>query len=67
MTFDPTAFEQCWYQGTSVGNGETRKFTCTEALEGRYVAVHFPVTKIEYLQLCEVEVHSDMGMVVYFF
>ena len=65
MTFDPTTFEECWYQGPAVGNGETREFTCTEVLVGRYVAVHFPATKIEYLQLCEVEVHSDIGTVVH--
>ena len=67
VTFDPTAFEECWYQGTALGNGETRKFTCAEVLVGRYVAIHFPATKCEYLQLCEVEVHSDIGMVIYFF
>ena len=64
VTFDSTTFAECWYQGTPVGNGETRKFSCTEVVVGRYVAVYFPTSKSQYLQLCEVEVHSDIGIVL---
>ena len=57
--FDPTSYNVCWYQNSSVSEGETWVFTCTEAIEGRYVTIYFPTTKTQVLTLCEVQVTNS--------
>ena len=59
--FDPFTYEECWYQSDQLANGETREFTCHQALLGRYVAVHHSLNVSLALTLCEVQVYSDLG------
>ena len=60
-TFDPTTYAVCWYQSDPIGRGETRQFICNQPIVGRYVTIHFPSNKSEFLTMCEVQVFSDTG------
>ena len=57
-SFDPTTYTQCAYQSAAVGTAETKLFTCSQPIEGRYVTVHFPTTRTEVLTLYEVAVYG---------
>ncbi len=61
-SFDPTTYSLCFYLEHTLCPGETRMLTCDTPLVGRYVAIHFPATKHQYLALCEVEVYEHVGM-----
>ena len=58
LSFDPNTYTQCVYQSTALMDGETRMFTCDSPIEGRFVTVHFPMTRTEVLTLCEVAVYE---------
>ena len=60
-TFNPATYTQCWYQSDAIEQGETRQFTCSEDIVGRYVTINFPTTKSGALTLCEVQVYTDVG------
>ncbi|XP_065052727.1 fucolectin-1-like [Rhopilema esculentum] len=47
----------CVKVGT-LARGELRKFDCPQVLMGRYVSVY--LNRLEYLQVCEVEVYEDV-------
>ena len=64
-TFDPTTYTQCAYQSAALGAGETKEFECERSILGRYVTVHFPVTRTEVLTLCEVAVY-ERKYILYF-
>ena len=60
--FDPTPYNVCWYQNTSVSAGKTWVFTCTEEIKeitGRFVTIYFPTTKTQSSSLCEVQVTNS--------
>ena len=57
--FEPTSYNVCWYQNTSVPAGKTWVFTCTEEITGRFVTIYFPTTKTQTLSLCEVQVTNS--------
>ena len=60
LSFDPATLTLCQYQEDAICPGETRDFNCLDGpIEGRYVTVHFPEDKTEYLTLCEVEVFEN--------
>ena len=58
-SFDPTTYTQCAYQSAALTGGETKTFTCSQPIVGRYVTVHFPTTKTAALTVCEVEVYGQ--------
>ena len=58
-SFEPTSYNVCWYQNTSVPAGKTWVFTCTEEITGRFVTIYFPTTKTQTLNLCEVQVTNS--------
>ena len=57
--FDPTSYNVCWYQKSSVPAGKSWGFTCTEEITGRFVPIYFPTTKTQTLNLCEVQVTNS--------
>ena len=60
-SFDPTSFTVCQYQAFQLCLGETRVFRCVGGIQGRYVAVHFPMSRSMWLSLCEVMVFEHVG------
>ena len=52
---------ECWHQIDALAPGETKQFTCSDVLAGRYVVIHFPTNKQGSLTLCEVEVYTEGG------
>ena len=59
--FDPLIYPECWYQADPIGRGETRQFICNQPIIGRYVIIHFPTSKSEFLTICEVQVFTGEG------
>ena len=59
--FDPETYAECWYQDSAPDASETRQFSCSAPVTGRYLTVHFPKNKTEYLTVCEVQVFSESG------
>lgn len=57
--FDPTTYSTCWYQELPVAVAETRIFTCTAEILGRFVTIYFPVDRSVPLTLCEVQVTTS--------
>ena len=60
-SFDPTTYTLCHYQLSALETGKTRIFQCNQPTEGRFVTIHFPTTKTEYLTLYEVAVYKYKG------
>lgn len=60
-SFDPTTYTLCHHQSETLAAGETKVFTCDQPIRGRYVTIHFPITKDEVLTLCEVVVYEYVG------
>ena len=65
-TFDSTDYAECWNQandasGAGLGAGDTKTFNCFETRLGRYVAINFQNPGGGVLQLCEVQIFSDIG------
>ena len=57
--FDATTYTICAYQPGVIGASKTRIFQCEQPIKGRFVTVHFPMTRTEILTLCEVAVYED--------
>ena len=57
--FDPKNYTLCAYQSAAVKTSKTRIFQCDQPIQGRFVTVHFPMTRTEVLTLCEVAVYED--------
>ena len=59
-SFDPESYSLCYHHNhESLGNGTTTEFSCNTPIMGKYVTIHLPKNKTEFLELCEVEVYSD--------
>ncbi len=52
-------FRKCTHVMAPMGDAETKAFSCTEVLSGRFVAVY--MRKNARLTLCEVEVYGPTG------
>ena len=57
--FNPATFTICQYQDTALGSSETKIFSCSQPIRGRYVAIYFLSTKSGILSLCEVTVYGE--------
>ena len=64
-TFDTSTYTECWYQARTPVDAQT--FFCTSVVLGRYVAIHFPESKVGQLRLCEVAVYKHSGYVIFSF
>ncbi len=58
-SFDPRSFSTCYYQKDPLNDGETREFLCAQELEGRFVVIHFSLSRAVALTLCEVQVFGS--------
>ena len=55
---DGSSALRCAYEPTPFSATEARTYSCPDGIGGRYVRVRFQSEKIEYLQLCEVQVQG---------
>ncbi len=53
---DGSAEQQCGFDATPFLSCETRVYSCPPETTGRYVRIRFPITHVDFLQLCEVQV-----------
>ena len=66
-TFNPSTFAECWHQGRIPNRlVRTQTFFCTSIILGRYVAIHYPQSKVGRLRLCEVAVYKHSGLCYFF-
>ena len=62
-TFNASTFAECWHQGRIPNRlVDTQKFFCKSIIVGRYVAIHYPESKVGRLRLCEVAVYKHSGL-----
>ena len=66
-TFNASTFGECWHQGRIPNRlVDTQRFFCTSIILGRYVAIHYPESKVGRLRLCEVAVYKHSGLCHFF-
>ena len=57
---DGSAAEQCVFDSVPYQASESRVYDCP--LTGQYVRIGFPPNRKNFLQLCEVQVEGEKGM-----
>ncbi len=60
-SFDPSTWELCHHQMESFPTAVPTMFPCDGTVNGRFLTLHFSMSKQESLTVCEVEVFGDPG------